>query len=97
MKWVGSDDPTLINDERFAAEVPLLAKSKADFAFVRRALNFTSVRAAQADCGAASEAVSTVVAPEQKIRSQYLKVGQQLRRNRDFTGTEPVLRDDHCR
>ncbi|WP_426724182.1 N-6 DNA methylase [Enterobacter cloacae complex sp. 339J8] len=34
---MGSDDPTLINDERFAAGV-LAPKSKADFAFVLHAV-----------------------------------------------------------
>ncbi|MGC6746524.1 N-6 DNA methylase [Escherichia coli] len=31
MKWIGSDDPTLINDERFAPAGVLAPKSKADF------------------------------------------------------------------
>ena len=33
MKWIGSDDPTLINDDRFAPAGILAPKSKADFAF----------------------------------------------------------------
>src|SRR5690606_30237653 len=33
VKWIGSDDPTLINDERFAPAGVLAPKSKADFAF----------------------------------------------------------------
>lgn len=37
VKWVGSDDPTLINDERFAPAGVLAPKSKADFAFVLHA------------------------------------------------------------
>lgn len=40
VKWVGSDDPTLINDERFAPASVLAPKSKADFAFVLHALNY---------------------------------------------------------
>ncbi|HEY0975867.1 MAG TPA: type I restriction-modification system subunit M [Flavobacteriales bacterium] len=44
VKWVGSDDPTLINDERFAPASVLAPKSKADFAFVLHALNFLSPR-----------------------------------------------------
>ncbi len=32
VKWIGSDDPTLINDERFAPAGVLAPKSKADFA-----------------------------------------------------------------
>jgi type I restriction enzyme M protein len=35
VKWIGSTDPTLINDERFAPAGVLAPKSKADFAFVR--------------------------------------------------------------
>ena len=42
MKWVGSDDPTLINDERFAPAGVLAPKSKADFAFVLHALHYLS-------------------------------------------------------
>ncbi len=42
VKWIGSDDPTLINDERFAPAGILAPKSKADFAFVLHALSFLS-------------------------------------------------------
>ena len=42
MKWDGSDDPTLINDERFAPAGVLAPKSKADFAFVLHALSYLS-------------------------------------------------------
>lgn len=42
VKWVGSDDPTLINDERFAPAGVLAPKSKADFAFVLHSLNYLS-------------------------------------------------------
>lgn len=42
VKWIGSDDPTLINDERFAPAGVLAPKSKADFAFVLHALSFLS-------------------------------------------------------
>lgn len=42
VKWIGSDDPTLINDERFAPAGVLAPKSKADFAFVLHALNHLS-------------------------------------------------------
>lgn len=34
INWIGSDDPTLINDDRFAPAGVLAPKSKADFAFV---------------------------------------------------------------
>lgn len=42
LKWIGADDPTLINDERFAPAGILAPKSKADFAFVLHALSFLS-------------------------------------------------------
>lgn len=41
-KWVGSDDPILINDDRFAPAGVLAPKSKADFAFVLHALSYLS-------------------------------------------------------
>lgn len=44
VKWIGSDDPTLINDERFAPAGVLAPKSKADFAFVLHALNYLSAK-----------------------------------------------------
>jgi len=44
VKWIGNDDPTLINDERFAPAGILAPKSKADFAFVLHALNYLSGR-----------------------------------------------------
>lgn len=42
VNWKGSDDPTLINDERFAPAGVLAPKSKADFAFVLHALSYLS-------------------------------------------------------
>ena len=42
MKWIGSGDPTLINDDRFAPAGVLAPKSKADFAFVLHALSYLS-------------------------------------------------------
>lgn len=42
VNWVGSDDPTLINDDRFAPAGVLAPKSKADFAFVLHALSYLS-------------------------------------------------------
>ena len=42
VRWIGSDDPTLINDERFAPAGILAPKSKADFAFVLHALSYLS-------------------------------------------------------
>lgn len=44
VNWIGSDDPTLINDERFAPAGVLAPKSKADFAFVLHALSYLSQR-----------------------------------------------------
>jgi len=42
IKWLGNDDPTLINDERFAPAGVLAPKSKADFAFVLHSLHYLS-------------------------------------------------------
>lgn len=42
VNWIGSDDPTLINDDRFAPAGVLAPKSKADFAFVLHCLNYLS-------------------------------------------------------
>ena len=44
ISWVGSDDPTLINDERFAPAGVLAPRSKADFAFILHAVNYLSAR-----------------------------------------------------
>ncbi len=44
VKWVGNDDPTLINDDRFAPAGVLAPKSKADFAFVLHALSYLSAK-----------------------------------------------------
>ena len=44
VNWIGSDDPTLINDDRFAPAGVLAPKSKADFAFVLHALSYLSAR-----------------------------------------------------
>lgn len=42
INWIGSDDPTLINDDRFAPAGILAPKSKADFAFVLHCLSYLS-------------------------------------------------------
>ena len=42
VNWIGSGDPTLINDDRFAPAGVLAPKSKADFAFVLHALSYLS-------------------------------------------------------
>lgn len=44
INWIGSGDPTLINDERFAPAGVLAPKSKADFAFILHSLNYLSSR-----------------------------------------------------
>ncbi|MDO4450132.1 MAG: type I restriction-modification system subunit M [Moraxella sp.] len=44
INWIGSDDPTLINDDRFAPAGVLAPKSKADFAFIMHALNYLSAK-----------------------------------------------------
>ena len=43
-KWIGNDDPTLINDDRFAPAGVLAPKSKADFAFVLHTLHYLSAK-----------------------------------------------------
>lgn len=42
INWIGSGDPTLINDERFAPAGVLAPKSKADFAFILHSLSYLS-------------------------------------------------------
>lgn len=42
VNWIGTDDPTLINDDRFAPAGVLAPKSKADFAFVLHVLSYLS-------------------------------------------------------
>jgi len=42
VRWIGDEDPTLINDDRFAPAGVLAPKSKADFAFVLHALSYLS-------------------------------------------------------
>ena len=44
INWIGSDDPTLINDPRFAPAGALAPKSKADFAFILHALSYLSAK-----------------------------------------------------
>lgn len=44
VNWIGSDDPILINDDRFAPAGVLAPKSKADFAFVLHALHYLSAK-----------------------------------------------------
>ncbi len=42
VNWIGSDDPTLINDERFAPAGVLAPNSRADFAFVLHVISYLS-------------------------------------------------------
>lgn len=42
IKWVGDNDPTLINDERYAPAGVLAPNSKADFAFIMHTLSYLS-------------------------------------------------------
>lgn len=42
IRWKGSDDPTLINDDRFAPAGKLAPKKRADLAFVLHALHYLS-------------------------------------------------------
>ncbi|EKY08389.1 type I restriction-modification system, M subunit [Neisseria sp. oral taxon 020 str. F0370] len=44
VKWIGDDDPTLINDDRFAPAGVLAPKSYADFAFIMHALSYLSAK-----------------------------------------------------
>lgn len=44
IKWIGSDDPTLINDDRFAPASVLAPKSKADYAFILHCLHYLSAK-----------------------------------------------------
>lgn len=44
VKWIGSEDPTLINDERYAPAGVLAPNSKADFAFILHCLNYLSAK-----------------------------------------------------
>ena len=43
-KWVGSENSTLINDDRFAPAGVLPPRSKADYAFILHALNYLSAK-----------------------------------------------------
>lgn len=42
IKWIGDNDPTLINDERFAPAGKLAPKSYADYAFIMHSLYYLS-------------------------------------------------------
>ncbi|MEL3908277.1 MAG: type I restriction-modification system subunit M [Treponemataceae bacterium] len=42
IKWIGDNDPTLINDERFAPAGKLAPKAYADYAFIMHSLHYLS-------------------------------------------------------
>lgn len=44
IKWIGDNDPTLINDERYAPAGVLSPNSKADFAFIMHTLSYLSAK-----------------------------------------------------
>ena len=44
IKWIGNEDPTLINDDRFAPAGVLAPRSKADFAFILHTLHYLSTK-----------------------------------------------------
>lgn len=44
INWIGKDDPTLINDDRYAPAGVLAPKSKADFAFIMHILSYLSAQ-----------------------------------------------------
>lgn len=44
IKWIGTDDPTLINDERYAPAGVLAPKGKADLAFIMHSLHYLSAK-----------------------------------------------------
>lgn len=67
--WIGSDDPTLINDDRFAPAGVLAPKSKADFAFVLHCLSYLSSKGRAALV--CFPGIFIVAGAEQKIR-KYL-------------------------
>lgn len=48
LKWIGDDDPTLINDPRFAQAGVLAPKGKSDFAFVMHSLSWLAANGAAA-------------------------------------------------
>ena len=43
-EWIGSDDPSLINDDRYAPAGVLAPKPKSDFAFVMHSLSYLSAK-----------------------------------------------------
>lgn len=69
ISWIGDNDPTLINDDRFAPAGVLPPNDKADFAFILHALHYLSARGRAAIVS--YPGILYRVGREQKIR-QYL-------------------------
>lgn len=90
VKWIGSDDPTLINDERFAPAGVLAPKSKADFAFILHALSYLSAKGRAAIVS--FPGIFYRGGAEQKIR-QYLV---ELCGNGDFLSAKSLFRYQYC-
>ncbi len=82
VKWIGSDDPTLINDERFAPAGVLAPKSKADFAFVLHALNYLSAKGRAAIV--CFPGIFYRGGAEQKIRQYLIDDGNDPESEHDF-------------
>ena len=91
VKWIGTDNPTLINDDRFAPAGVLAPKSKADFAFVLHALSYLSVRGPQRLC--AFQVFSTVVVPSRRS-ANILSITTSLKRS--FHWPRICLWHDDC-
>ncbi|SUX23302.1 Probable type I restriction enzyme BthVORF4518P M protein [Cardiobacterium valvarum] len=71
LNWIGSDDPTLINDDRFAPAGVLAPKKYADFAFILHALSYLSAKGRAAIVSFPGIFYRTHPLAEQKIR-RYL-------------------------
>jgi type I restriction enzyme M protein len=93
VKWIGSDDPTLINDDRFAPAGVLAPKSKADIAFVLHALSYLSSKGRAAIV--CFPGIFYRGGAEQKIR-QYL-VDNNYVETVICARAQPVLWHHHCR
>jgi type I restriction enzyme M protein len=89
----GQDDPTLINDDRFAPAGVLAPKSKADFAFVLHALSYLSSQRPRGD-----RLLSRHLLPGRcRAEDPPIPGGQQLCGNGDLAGPQPVLWHHHRR
>ena len=90
-KWEGDDNPTLINDPRFAPAGVLAPKSKADLAFTMHMLSWLATNGT-----AAIVEFSRCALPWwQGAEDPQIPAGGQLHRHSDSTAAEPVLRHLH--